>query len=138
MSLTKAPGTTHSIAKELAMRTSQARILANKATRLHSTGPRTAEGKARSRCNGLKHGLTGAGVVLSPEDIDEVDRRHEALQAELGPKTCIGEIMVRHLATLSVRMERGASQESFALAVRVRHAAENFDEARIVEADLLL
>jgi len=43
---------------------SDARIAANRANALKSTGPRTAEGKERSRCNALKHGMTGAGVAL--------------------------------------------------------------------------
>jgi hypothetical protein len=120
------------------MPASEARINANRANSLRSTGPKTAEGKAISRANGLKHGLTGAGIVLHEGDRDEVERRHEALQSELAPKSCLGAIMVRQLATLSVRMERGATQESSALAVRVRHAAEEFDEARFDEVERLL
>src|ERR1700755_2687376 len=106
------------------MPASEARIQANKLNSLRSTGPRTHEGKYISRSNGLKHGLTGAGVVIPEEDVDEVERRNRALQAELAPKSEMGEILVRQMATLSVRMERGARQESAAIASRVRHAEE--------------
>ena len=41
------------------------------------------------------------------------------------------------MATLSVRMERGAKQESAAIAARVRHVADDFDEARFDEAERL-
>ena len=92
----------------------------------------------RSRQNSLKHGLTGAGVVVHEEDAAEVERRNEALQAELAPKSAMGAILVRQMATLSVRMERGARQEFAAIAARVRHAADDFDEERIELAERLL
>src|SRR5947199_141090 len=60
------------------MPASEARILANQANAKLSTGPRTAEGKERSRANALKHGLTGAGVVLPEADAAEVERRAAA------------------------------------------------------------
>jgi hypothetical protein len=117
------------------MPTSEAQIRANQQNCLRSTGPKTPEGKSISRANGLKHGLSGSGVVIVEADRTEVERRTEALQAELAPKSCLGLIMVKQLATLSVRMERAAQQETSTLAVRVRHAAEDFDEARLVEAE---
>jgi hypothetical protein len=116
------------------MPTSEARILANRANSLRSTGP-SAAGKERSRANSLKHGLTGAGVVIPREDVDEVERRNVALQAELAPKSAMGAILVRQMATLSVRMERGAKQESAAIAARVRHAEEEFDDGRLERVD---
>ncbi len=120
------------------MPTSEARVRANQQNSLKSTGPKTAEGKAVSRANGLKHGLTGSGVVMPDEDRNQVDQRHAALQAELAPKSCLGAIMVQQMAALSVRMERAVKQEAKAIANRVRHAAEEFDEARIEAAEQLL
>lgn len=43
--------------------TSLAKIEANRENALKSTGPRTAEGKRRSRWNALKHGLLSQAVV---------------------------------------------------------------------------
>ena len=51
--------------------------------------------------------------------------------AELDPKSTLGKVLVGQIATLSVRMERGARQEEEALASRVRHAAETFDHDRV-------
>jgi hypothetical protein len=119
------------------MPTSKARIQANRANSLRSTGP-SAAGKERSRANSLKHGLTGAGVVVHQDDAAEVEARDQALQAELAPQSAMGSILVRQMATLSVRMERGAKQELAAIAVRVRHAADDFDEQRIELAERLL
>jgi hypothetical protein len=120
------------------MPTSEARISANHLNSLKSCGPKTVEGKERSRRNGLKHGLTGSGVVMAEDDAAEVERRAGALQAELAPRSEVGEILVRQMATLSVRMERGARQELAAVASRVRHAADDFDEGRIELAGQLL
>jgi hypothetical protein len=119
------------------MPSSPARILANQANAQRSTGPKTLEGKAASRQNGFKHGLSGQGIVLPEEDADEVERRHQALQAELAPKSAMGQILVLQLATLSVKMERAAKQESAALASRVRHASEAFDDERFEQAEQL-
>jgi hypothetical protein len=120
------------------MPASKARIQANRANSLKSCGPRTPQGRERSSRNSLKHGLTGAGVVLRDDDTAEVESRDEALQAELAPKSAMGQILVRQMALLSVRMERGARQELAAIAVRVRHAADDFDEERIERAERLL
>jgi hypothetical protein len=119
------------------MSVSEARLIANRQNSAKSTGPKTPEGKERSRCNGLKHGMAGEGVVIPADDLAEVERRAETLQAELDPKTAIGVILVRQLATLSVRMERGAKQEFAAIASRVRHASENFDQDRGDRAESL-
>jgi hypothetical protein len=120
------------------MPASEARVIANRQNALRSTGPKTVEGKERSRQNSLKHGMTGQGVVLAPEDSAEVERRNATLKAELSPRSAIGEILVRQLATLSVRMERGATQEFASVAARVRHAAEEFVSERIETAEALM
>src|SRR3954454_19947666 len=124
-------------AEESRTMTSQARIDANRANSLKSMGPKSICGKEISRKNSLKHGMAGAGVVLPEEVAAEVERVNEELQAELNPRSGLGKILVRQLASTSVRMERGSTQESAALANRVRHAAEDFDEERIDRAERL-
>ncbi len=49
------------------MTISPARMAANRANAAKSTGPRTIEGKARSRVNGLKHGLRALVVPVEDE-----------------------------------------------------------------------
>jgi hypothetical protein len=119
------------------MPTSEARIKANRANSLKSSGPISAEGKRRSRQNGLKHGMTGQGIVIPEGDLAEVESRKAALQEELAPESVIGAILVGQMATLSVRMERGATQEFAAVARRVRHASEEFDAERFERAEQL-
>ena len=119
------------------MPASQARIDASRRNGARGRGPTTPEGKAISRQNGLKHGLTGQGVVLAEEDVPEVERRGADLMAQLDPQSPLGRVLVGQLATLSVRMERGARREEQAIAGRVRHAAEDFDRARLDSAAAL-
>ena len=119
------------------MQVSEARLAANRLNALRSTGPRTAEGKTTSRRNALKHGLAGEGVVIPEGDAEEIQGRIESLTAEMTPQTSAGSILISQMATLSVRMERAAEQETAATAMRVRHAAESFDDERIEAAEQL-
>ena len=48
--------------------------LANRRNAQKSTGPTTDEGKAISRRNALKHGLTGQGVAL-PDELKQVSNK---------------------------------------------------------------
>ena len=120
------------------MPTSQARIDSNRMNSRRSTGPTSEAGKRRSRMNGLKHGLTGAGIVLADQDLSEVEARDADLQAEFDPKSAMGKILVRRMAVLSIRMERSEKQETAATARRVLHAVDDFDQSRLDEADRLL
>ncbi|WP_435016219.1 hypothetical protein TA3x_003783 [Tundrisphaera sp. TA3] len=103
-----------------------AQIEANRKNALKSTGPASEEGKARSRANSLKHGMTGAGVVLPKEDAAEVERLADAFRAELKPEGEVGEALVRRMAVHVVRMDRAVVQESAALSTHVREAKEAF------------
>ncbi len=120
------------------MPTSQARIDANRRNSLKSCGPKTPEGKECSRRNGLKHGMTGRGIVLSVDDAAEVERRNAALTAEMAPKSTMGAILILQMATLSVRMEQGARREFASVAERVRHAATDYDVEQIERAEQLM
>ena len=114
---------------------SEAQIRANRENaRAHATGPQTDSGKARSRRNSLRHGLTGAGIVVPDEDQAEVDRRFAALEAELAPCSEMGVILVRRVATLSVRMERSVREEAARLGERMRAASGDYDDLRLAEA----
>ena len=120
------------------MPTSEARILANQKNSAKSTGPKTAAGKEISRRNALKHGLTGQGIVLAEVNEAEVDRRKTVLLQEMAPTSMMGAILVGEMATLSVRMERGAKQELAAVASNVRNAPGDFDKARCQRAEDLM
>jgi hypothetical protein len=119
------------------MLTSEARLAANKQNATRSKGPTSPEGRAISRMNSLKHGLTGEGIVVAEDDQQEVASRAEAFNDAMKPRSPAGMVLVLQMATLSVRMERAGQQEFAAIALNVRHAAENFDQERIDRAEAL-
>ena len=47
---------------------SKKQLTANRNNALHSTGPKSAEGKRRSRVNAVRHNLTGQLTFMTPED----------------------------------------------------------------------
>ncbi len=120
------------------MSCSAAKMEANRLNALKSTGPRTPEGREAARGNALKHGLTGAGVVIPGEDRAEVEARVEAFQAELAPGGgAVGRSLAAQAAWLMVRSERCRRHEGAVTADRVREAEAAFDRARVGVAEEL-
>src|SRR5262245_18890394 len=62
---------------------SPAQVKANKANSKLSTGPRTAEGKARSSRNGTSHGLSAADVIVFPGEEQAFADLHTSLIQDL-------------------------------------------------------
>jgi hypothetical protein len=60
-------------------------IGANLANARRSTGPRTSAGKARSRMNAWKHGLTAEKVVIPGEDAEQLKAIRRELWEEYEP-----------------------------------------------------
>src|SRR5438067_1899434 len=94
------------------MPSSNARTRANRQNAKKSTGPRSAEGKARSRANSVKHGLSGEGVCLLPEDEAAVAERLAAWGASMRPADADQDYLVYRAVTCSVRLDRCLRAES--------------------------
>ncbi len=120
------------------MTCSPARLASNRANALRSTGPRTPEGKERSRGNAFKHGMAGEGIALPTEDQAEVARVFDQLREELAPVGEVAESLVRRVALLTIRLDRCVMHDSAATSKRVRSAGLDFDEARHDEVDRLM
>jgi len=85
---------------------SQQQILANRRNAEKSTGPRSADGKARSRHNALTHGLTAEHVVLPDEDADDFEALREAFVISLAPEDALQDQLVERAASLVWRLRR--------------------------------
>jgi hypothetical protein len=64
--------------------TSFRQIAANRRNASKSTGPTTKEGKQRSRCNAVRHGLTAETVLEASEDYKTFEARHRSFP----PRRC--------------------------------------------------
>jgi hypothetical protein len=62
--------------------TSFRQIEANRRNAHKSTGPITEEGKRRSRCNGVLHGLTAKRVIGTLEDAEDYQAFEAAIQPD--------------------------------------------------------
>jgi hypothetical protein len=63
----------------------QKQIDANRRNALKSTGPKSDEGKAHSRMNALRHGLTASQAVLPHENEDDYEKLREGMLESYAP-----------------------------------------------------
>jgi len=85
---------------------SERQLAANRENAKKSTGPKTPEGRAAVRLNGVKHGLSAETLVLMGENQADFDALIDSLQAEHQPATPTEELLVRQLAMAAWRQLR--------------------------------
>lgn|SRR6267154_1179533 len=71
-----------------------------------ATGPRTPQGKERSKFNARKHGLFSKAVLLQDESCTEYDALLDGLMENLQPQGKLEIVLVENLATLLWRKRR--------------------------------
>jgi hypothetical protein len=92
--------------------TSLRQIEANRRNALKSTGPKTEDGKQRSRRNALRHGFTAETIIEPLESRDEYRAFEAAILTEYLPQTPVEQELVRRLASLFWRLRRATSIET--------------------------
>src|SRR5262249_2973180 len=83
-----------------------------------SSGPRTEEGKRRSRHNALRHGLTAETVVESLEDPEDYSAFEAAIIADYDATTAVDRELVLRLAALLWRIRRATGIETALLCIQ--------------------
>ncbi len=76
----------------------EAQVAANQKNSQQSTGPKSAEGKARICLNAFRHGLAGIFMILPDEVRDDFDELHGGLRAEHKPETPTEILLVESMA----------------------------------------
>ena len=91
---------------------------ANRANAQFSTGPRTEEGKSRSRMNGYSHGLTGLTLVMTEEEHARFEFFSASLMKNLSPVGALEQDLAQSIAMDRWRLNRikAIEQNLFAMA----------------------
>ena len=92
--------------------TSLRQIRANQRNALKSTGPNTAEGKDRSRCNAVRHGLTAETVIGALEDAEDYKAFEGAIIADYDAQSVVERELVLRLASILWRLRRATTMET--------------------------
>jgi hypothetical protein len=92
--------------------TSFRQIEANRRNARKSTGPNTEEGKQRSRCNAVRHGLTAETVIGALEDAQDYDAFQAAIIGDYDAQSAVERELVLRLASLLWRLRRATTMET--------------------------
>lgn len=113
---------------------SDQQLEANCTNALLSTGPKTEEGRQRSRANARRHGLTGQVTTMDEEDRAAHDQFSAALIQNLAPEGAMETQLAQRIATDSWRLNRASAIEDnlFALGLHDDDASgDNLATARV-------
>src|SRR3974377_895438 len=87
-------------------------IEANRRNALKRTGPTSTEGKERSRCNAVRHGLTAETIIADLEDAEDYQAFEAAVIADYAAQTAVESELLRPLASVLGRGRRAIGIES--------------------------
>jgi hypothetical protein len=101
--------------------TSFRQIEANRRNARLSAGPRTEEGKSKSRRNALRHGLTAETVIDALEDAADYAAFELAVTSDYDARTAVERELVLRLASLLWRLRRATAIESDLFKIQAQH-----------------
>jgi hypothetical protein len=112
--------------------TSFRQIEANRRNARKSTGPITEEGKQRTRCNAVRHGLTAETVIGALEDAEDYKAFEAAIIADYDAQSAVERELVLRLATLLWRLRRATTMQTGLFEIQADYLHE-FRHARQVD-----
>jgi len=102
--------------------TSFRQIDADRRNARKSTGPTTEEGKRRSRCNAIRHGLTAETVIGALEDAEDYKAFEAAIIADYDAQSAVERELVLRLASLFWRLRRATTMETGLFKIQSKEA----------------
>jgi hypothetical protein len=97
----------------------EAQIDANRRNCRKSCGPRSEDGKNRSKFNALRHGSRANILVLPTEDFGDYEREANAWKLSWRPRNPVEEFLVDQVVNLSWRAKRIDRAQTARLASRI-------------------
>src|SRR5262245_1419009 len=112
-------------------------IEANRLNALNSTGPKTSQGKERSRCNAIRHGLSAETAIVGLEEAHDYEAFEASVIADHDAQSAVERELVLRLASVLWRLRRASGIETsiFESAIKQFSQSETLNRAT---ADLLL
>src|SRR5580693_4861783 len=104
--------------------TSFKQIEANRRNALKSTGPVTEEGKKRSRCNSVRHGLRAETAIGVLEDAEDYKAFEAAIIADYDAQSDVERELVLRLASLLWRLRRTTTIETGLFKIQADHLSD--------------
>ena len=101
--------------------TSDRKMAANRKNAQKSTGPRTAEGKEKSKYNALSHGQTARSVLLPGEDPVALNALRRELLDDLQPRNSLEATLIVRIADDKWICDRSEQSAAERVAMRLRH-----------------
>jgi hypothetical protein len=111
--------------------TSFRQLEANRRNARKSTGPITQEGKQRSRCNAVRHGLIAETVIGALEDAEDYQAFEATIIADYDAQSAVERELVLRLASLLWRLRRATTMETGLFEIQADHLSK-FRQARQV------
>src|SRR6185437_7115081 len=96
---------------------------ANRRNARMSTGPTSEEGKRRSRCNAVRHGLTAETVIGAMEDAEDYHAFEAAIIADYDAQSAVERELLLRLASLLWRLRRATTMETGLLEIQADHVS---------------
>jgi hypothetical protein len=109
--------------------TSFSQINASRRNARKSTGPTTQQGKQRSRCNAVRHGLTAETVIGGLEDAEDYKAFEAAITADYDAQSAVERELVLRLASLLWRLRRATTIETGLFEIQANHLS-GFQKSR--------
>jgi hypothetical protein len=104
--------------------TSLRQIEANRRNARKSAGPITQEGKQRSRCNAVRHGLAAERVIGALEDAEAYKGFEATITADYDAQSAVERELVLRLASLLWRLRRATIMETGLFEIQADHLSE--------------
>ena len=89
----------------------------------------TQEGRERSRCNAVRHGLTAETVISALEDAEDYQAFEAVIIADYDAQSAVERELVLRLASLLWRLRRATTMETGLFEIQADHLSE-FRRAR--------